>query len=80
MENAALRYQLKVYKRKDRKPKIKPIDQMFWLLISQIWPDWKARALVQKKAHPAGDRGHDFEEKIKTQRLLGSLNLWCLCL
>ncbi|MGA1869575.1 MAG: helix-turn-helix domain-containing protein [bacterium] len=41
MENAALRHQLKVYKRKDRWPKIKPTDRMFWLLISQIWPGWK---------------------------------------
>ncbi|MGA1868472.1 MAG: hypothetical protein ACMUJM_07975 [bacterium] len=50
MENAALRHQLKVYKREDRKPKIKPTDRIFWLLISQIWSGWKDALYFVKPA------------------------------
>ena len=49
-ENAALRQQLKVYKRKDRKPKIKPTDRMFWSLISQIWSGWEDALYFVKPA------------------------------
>ncbi|MGA1869829.1 MAG: helix-turn-helix domain-containing protein [bacterium] len=62
MENAAFRYQLKEYKRKDRKFKIKPIDRMFWLLISQIWPGWKDALYFVKQATVVSWRRKKFRE------------------
>ena len=62
MENAALRHQLKVYKRKDRKPKIEPTDRMFWSLISQIWSGWKDALYFVKPATVVSWRRKKFRE------------------
>ncbi|MGA1869677.1 MAG: helix-turn-helix domain-containing protein [bacterium] len=61
MENAAFRH-LKVYKRKDRKPKMKSTDRIFWSLISQIWSGWKDALYFVKPATVVSWRRKKFRE------------------
>jgi hypothetical protein len=42
LENLALRQQLGVLKRKGV-PRLQPKDRMFWVVLSQIWPNWRVR-------------------------------------
>jgi hypothetical protein len=45
LENLALRQQLAVLKRKHPRPKLGPLDKMFWVLARRFWSGWK-EALV----------------------------------
>ena len=45
LENAALRQQLAVSKRKVKRPKLRRRDRLFWITLRMIWKDWKS-ALV----------------------------------
>jgi len=38
--------QLAVYKRTVKKPKIKERDRIFWMILSNIWPEWKSRLVI----------------------------------
>jgi putative transposase len=38
-ENIALRQQLIVLKRKQKRPALKGQDRLFWVWLSRIWPD-----------------------------------------
>ena len=40
LENLALRQQLGVLKRKGV-PRLKRKDRVFWVVLSQVWPDWR---------------------------------------
>jgi putative transposase len=40
-ENIALRQQLIVLKRKQKRPALKERDRLFWVLLSRIWPGWR---------------------------------------
>ena len=59
-ENAALRQQLAVYVRTQKRPKLSPADRVFWVFLGRVWSDW-ARALVIVKPatvcgwHRSGD-------------------------
>ena len=44
-ENLALRQQLAVMKRTNKRPKIRMADRIFWVLLSRIWSPWR-RSLV----------------------------------
>ena len=44
-ENAALRQQLAVYLRTQKRPKLEPAERVFWVFLRRVWSDW-ARALV----------------------------------
>lgn len=44
-ENLALRQQLAVMKRTYKRPKIRMVDRLFWVLLSRIWSLWR-RSLV----------------------------------
>jgi hypothetical protein len=47
-ENVALRQQLSVYKQSVKRPKLRPRDRIFWVLLSRLWSDWRsALAIVQ---------------------------------
>jgi phosphoribosylcarboxyaminoimidazole (NCAIR) mutase len=39
LENAALRQQLAVYRRTQRRPRLRPADRAFWILLRRLWPD-----------------------------------------
>jgi hypothetical protein len=37
----ALRQQLATYAQKQSKPRLKPLDRAFWIVLSRFWPRWK---------------------------------------
>jgi len=45
LENLALRHQLAIYKRNNRRPRWTRHDRWFWIVLSRLWKDWR-RALV----------------------------------
>lgn len=47
-ENLALRQQLAVFKHSGKRPKLRPRDRLFWVVLSRLWSDWRsALAIVQ---------------------------------
>jgi hypothetical protein len=41
LENAALRHQLLVLSRKTKRPRINPVDRVFWVWRSLVWSRWR---------------------------------------
>jgi putative transposase len=59
LENLTLRQQLTVLKRKHPRPRLGPLDKLFWVLVRRLWSQWKeALFLVQPETvvrwHRAG--------------------------
>ena len=48
LENLALRQQLAVLNRQRRRPKLRKLDRLFWILLSQSWERWKDTLLIVK--------------------------------
>ena len=46
LENLVLRQQLAVLKRRQARPKLSPLDKLFWVLACRFWTDWKRSLLV----------------------------------
>ena len=46
VENLALRQQLAVFKQKRSRPRLRPADRYFWLLLRQAWPRWASALLL----------------------------------
>ena len=46
VENLALRHQLSVLKRRNRRPKLAVLGELFWVLARRFWSDWKKSLLV----------------------------------
>jgi len=47
-ENLSLRQQVAVYKHTVKRPKLRPRDRIFWVLLSRLWANWRsALAIVQ---------------------------------
>ncbi len=47
-ENLALRQQVAVYKHTVTRPRLRPRDRLFWVLLSRLWANWRsALAIVQ---------------------------------
>ena len=46
VENLALRQQLSVFQRRNRRPKLAVLDKLFWVLARRFWSDWKKSLLV----------------------------------
>src|SRR6266849_6781733 len=46
LENLALRQQLVVLKRKHPRPKLGPLDKLFWVLARRCWSQWKEALLI----------------------------------
>ena len=46
VENLALRQQLGVFKRRNRRPKLAVLDKLFWVLARRFWSDWKKSLVV----------------------------------
>ena len=44
--NLALRQQLGVYKRKQKRPALKNRDRVFWALLSRVWPAWRSALII----------------------------------
>ena len=49
LENLALRQQLAGYKRKNQRPLLTRRDRWFWILLSQVWKDWRHALIL---VHP----------------------------
>ena len=48
LENLALRHQLAVLQRTAPRPRLRPSDRLFWVLLSRLWHGWaEAVAIVQ---------------------------------
>ncbi len=48
VENLALRQQLAVCRQSVKRPKLRPRDHVFWVLLPRLWPSWRsALAIVQ---------------------------------
>src|SRR6201981_3572122 len=54
LENFALRQQLTVLKRKHRKPKVSPLDRLFWVLAHRFWSAWKSPLIIVARETGAG--------------------------
>ena len=39
LENAALRHQLAVYQRTETRPRLRPGDRVFWVVLRRVWAD-----------------------------------------
>ena len=48
IENLALRQQLAIMKQKNKRPKIRLRDRIFWVFLSRFWKDWKSVLIVVK--------------------------------
>jgi putative transposase len=46
IENLALRQQLSVLKRRNRRPKLAALDKLFWVLARRFWSGWKKSLLI----------------------------------
>jgi hypothetical protein len=46
LENAALRQQLAVFKRRVPPPKLTNRDRLFWIGLCMIWQDWKSALMI----------------------------------
>ncbi len=48
LENIALRQQVAVLKRERPRPRLRPLDRVFWVLLSSLWPRWKDALVIVK--------------------------------
>jgi putative transposase len=48
LENLALRQQLAIYKRKNKRPRLIRRDRWFWIALATIWKDWRRALLVAR--------------------------------
>jgi len=46
VENLALRQQLSVLKRRNRRPKLAALDKLFWVVAHRFWSGWKKSLLI----------------------------------
>ncbi len=46
LENLALRQQLAVYKRVQKRPRIRSTDRAFWVWLSKLWDGWKTPLIL----------------------------------
>lgn len=48
LENLALRQQIAVLRRRVKRPKLHPVDRLFWVILSRFWRQWRSSlAIVQ---------------------------------
>ena len=48
LENLALRHQLELLTRSDRRPRFRPVDRLLWVGLRRCWTAWRdALVLVQ---------------------------------
>ena len=48
LENIALRQQVAVLKREQPRPWFRPLDRVFWVFLSRLWPHWKDALVIVK--------------------------------
>ena len=51
LENLALRHQLAVLQRAAPRPRLRPADRLFWILLSHLWNRWAhALSVLRQKS------------------------------
>jgi putative transposase len=50
LENLALRHQLAILQRSDRRPRLRRRDRIFWVCLSRLWAKWRASLLIVQPA------------------------------
>jgi putative transposase len=50
LENLALRQQLAVHARTQKRPRLKPGERSFWAALSKVWRDWRSSLVLGKPA------------------------------
>jgi hypothetical protein len=48
LEIFALRHQLGVQQRSDKKPKLTPAERLIWARLSELWLDWRTALIIDK--------------------------------
>ena len=46
LENLALRQQLAVLSRQSRRPRLRPVDRLFWSWLSGLWSRWRSAVVL----------------------------------
>ena len=50
LENLALRQQLSILRRSTRRPRLRPLDRAFWVVLSRTWSRWADILAIVKPA------------------------------
>ena len=50
LENLALRQQLASYTRAQKRPRLRPVERVFWVALSRVWLDWRSPLVFVKPA------------------------------
>jgi putative transposase len=48
LEIIALRHQVSVLKRRNKRPRLKPADRFFWVILRRLWANWSTPLLIVK--------------------------------
>ncbi len=48
LENLTLRQQLAVLRRSVKRPRLRPRDRIFWVLLRRFCPDWRSHLILVK--------------------------------
>ncbi len=48
LELIALRHQLATMKRASRRPSLRPMDRLLWVLLSRLLPNWREMLVIVK--------------------------------
>jgi hypothetical protein len=48
LENLALRQQLASLRAGRRRPRVPPVDRLFWVALREVWPDWRSVLAIVK--------------------------------
>jgi hypothetical protein len=62
LENLALRQQLAILKRTQKRPAISTMDRLFWVWLSRIWLEWRASLLIVKADTVIGSNNDDLQQ------------------
>jgi putative transposase len=49
-ENLLLRQQLAILRRANRRPRLRPIDRAFWVVVSRVWSRWADSLAIVRPA------------------------------
>ncbi len=49
-ENVALRHQLSCFMHRGHRPRLRPVDRVFWVLLSTFWSGWRESLAFVKPA------------------------------
>ena len=50
LENLALRHQLELLTRGDRRPRFRPVDRLLWVGLRRCWATWRDALVVVRPA------------------------------